>query len=209
MVALRAIVAKLRNRKFTVAEAAAMTGISVQQVNNLLDEIVPLGLAHAGNRKRELEYRGLFILPLACDLAKAEIPPNLRKKALQAALESPKNKHITITGTNLLVRIDNYRVQVSYGLTQLYLAEESVSSSPEIMQGEPCIRGTRIPVYVVAKLANVHGAEEALATYSTLSKQQVADAQLFAVAKPRRGAPKKIALPVAGHKVPKVFRRKK
>jgi uncharacterized protein (DUF433 family) len=58
------------------------------------------------------------------------------------------------------------------------------------MQGEPCVRGTRIPVYVVAAIARAKGRNEAIATYPSLSLAQVELAELFAQAHPRRGRPK-------------------
>ena len=81
MTALRAAKNWLRNREFTTAEASAMLGLSGVQVNNLIDELAQLGIAHSGDRKRAIEHRGLFSLKLCRDLILWDVGPALDSRS--------------------------------------------------------------------------------------------------------------------------------
>jgi uncharacterized protein (DUF433 family) len=171
MTALKAAKNRLRNREFTTAEASAMLGLSGVQVNNLIDELAQLGIAHAGDRKRAIEHRGLFSLKLCRDLILWDVGPALRLRVIRAALASDR-------------------------IRELQSAEGAVSSKREIMQGEPCMRGTRIPAYWVADIVEADGVAEAKKTYPQLTEKQIRSAHLYAMANPRRGRPKVIEWPV-------------
>lgn len=63
-----------------------------------------------------------------------------------------------------------------------------VSSAPEVMQGQACIKGTRIPVSVVLdNLAEGHSVDEIVKSYSRLTAEDVRAAIAYAaeVAKER------------------------
>lgn len=56
----------------------------------------------------------------------------------------------------------------------------SVSMNAEIMEGQPCIEGTRIPVRSVLRVLEHYGSiEEAIKRYPDLSTEQVKDAIYF------------------------------
>ena len=58
---------------------------------------------------------------------------------------------------------------------------ERITSDPGIMQGKPCIRGTRVPVeLVLEKLGAGLGAPEVLDAYPRLTREDVQAALLFA-----------------------------
>jgi len=198
-VAMKTVIAKFRNDEFKVAEAAAITGLTTIQVNNLIDEIAPLGIAASANGKRSVQYKGLFALPLIQDTNELATP-KLRREIISGALAKPRAKsvEIEVNGTKIAVLVKPSRELIQQGLRNLYEAKNGVSTNPEVMQGEPCIKGTRIPVYTIAKIASVQGVEKAQATYSTLSKRQVELAQLYAKARPRRGRPKRLVIPGKG-----------
>lgn len=71
-------------------------------------------------------------------------------------------------------------------------AQWAVVSDPEIRSGEPVVRGTRIPVYLLQDLKR-QGAtdEELLADYPSLDERSLASALLYADTHPRRGRPRK------------------
>ena len=197
MLRLRAIAARLRNRKFTPSEVSAMFGLTPTHVNNLIDEVASVGVAQVGNRKRLVEYRGLGAILLAEELVYCQLKPELRYEVLKQAVGT-RAKRIAVPGTNLSVLVQPYRQRAQEGARRLYEAEEAIQSREEVMQGEPCVRGTRIPAYIVAAIANAKGREEARATYPSLDLHQVELAELFAKAHPRRGRPKTTILPSAG-----------
>jgi uncharacterized protein (DUF433 family) len=174
-----------------------MFGYTSVQVNNLIDEVAPVGVAHVGSGKREVEYRGLFALLLAEELVFCQLKPELRYRVLERAVATRANR-ITVPGTNVSVLAQPYRERALEGVRRLYEAEEAVQSHRDIMHGEPCVKGTRIPVYIVAAIAGARGREEAIATYPNLDLRQVELAEVYAKAHPRRGRPRTTAVPSEG-----------
>jgi uncharacterized protein (DUF433 family) len=208
-VAMKTITARLSNRDFTAAEVSAMLSLEPVEVSNLIAEIAPLGVADAGKGKRTVQYRGLFAMLVAKELVHCQLPPEMRAQTLRRALRVT-GRRVSVPGTKLEVIVESYRKQANLGLRSLYEAEASVEKSRAIMQGEPCIKGTRIPAYVVAAIASAHGVDEALATYPSLKKHQVELASIWVTAHPRRGRPKKTIMPPEAKVVSKkVVRRKK
>jgi hypothetical protein len=62
--------------------------------------------------------------------------------------------------------------------------------------------GTRVPVYdVAASVAAGYPMDRILASYPSLSREQVELAALYAEANPQRGRPKQSILPLSGMKV--------
>jgi uncharacterized protein (DUF433 family) len=206
---MKTIAAKLSSRAFTTSEVGAVLGLDTIEVNNLIDEIAPLHVVHAGSGKRTVQYRALFAMLVARELVSCQLKPTMRPQALAEALKL-KGKRIPVPGTSLEVLVEPHRKQVNQGLRLLYAAEASVEKNPAIMQGEPCIKGTRVPVHVVAAIASARGLDGALATYPFLKRRQVELAIIYAKAHPRRGRPKKTVLPVEGKVVSqRVIERKK
>jgi uncharacterized protein (DUF433 family) len=88
------------------------------------------------------------------------------------------------------VRIAEQVQRVEERLAQIELARAFVVSDPEVRAGEPAVRGTRIPVYVLAELAaQGAGTEELLEDYPALTAESLEAALLFARMYPRRGRP--------------------
>lgn len=54
------------------------------------------------------------------------------------------------------------------------------------MGGEPCIAGTRVPVYMISALAAEIGVEETLETYPFLGREKIELALVYAAAHPGR-----------------------
>ncbi len=191
---LKIVTAKLGNRHFTTSEVGAILGMHQTEVNNLIDEVDHLGVTRSGNGVRTVAYRGLFSLLVARELIRCQLKPELRFDTLAAALTA-KGKRVAVPGTNLELLLDPLRKEINRGLRALYDAEAAVASKADIMQGEPCVKGTRVPVYVLGAIASAHGIDEALSTYPFLQRRQVELAQLFMKAHPRKGRPKRVALP--------------
>jgi len=191
---LKSITAKFANRCFTTSEVGAILNMQQTEVNNLIDEIGHLGVTRSGNGVRTVAYRGLFALLVARELIRCQLKPELRPDTFAGALKA-KGKRVAVPGTNLELLLDPLRKEVNRGLRALYDAEAVVASKAEIMQGEPRIKGTRVPVYLLGAIASAHGLDEAHATYPFLQRRQVELARLFTKAHPRKGRPKRVALP--------------
>lgn len=152
-----------------------------------------MGLSKKAAAKDSIDYKGLFAVLMADDLIKYQLAKDIRSKALAQALA--KNTTRVEPTPVLSVVVSGYREKAQKGLSALYEAEENVETSKEIMQGEPCIRGTRVPVYVLAAIAAKHGIEEAQKTYPFLSRSNLEHAILYAKAHPRKGRPKTTTFP--------------
>jgi uncharacterized protein (DUF433 family) len=193
MLARKILPPRLRNRKFTTAQASAVLGIPQKQINHLIDDLAPLGLATAGQGERSIEYKGLLALSLAQELTD-HVRADLRAPTLRGAVFSGA-KYITVPDTSLLVLTKPHRDRVTGGLRALHEAEGDIVTSAQVMQGEPCIKGTRVPAYMIAAIADQRGVSEAVNTYSFLSETQVERAIVYAKAYPRKGRPKSVSLP--------------
>jgi uncharacterized protein (DUF433 family) len=67
---------------------------------------------------------------------------------------------------------------------RLRAAERMVVSTHGVMGGEPCIAGTRVPVYMISALAAEVGVEETLETYLFLGRERIELALVYAAAHP-------------------------
>lgn len=75
-------------------------------------------------------------------------------------------------------------------------AEAMVVSDPEIMAGTPVIRGTRIPVQLVAEMRKQGASiEEILSGYSSLTRELIELADIYAQAHPLRRSKPQTRLP--------------
>lgn len=90
------------------------------------------------------------------------------------------------------VDIQPMKIAVQRGLTALENAKKMVVSTPEILSGTPCFKGTRIPVYYIANMiANGDQVPSILKAYPRLDEEQVDAATLYAKAYPLRDRWKK------------------
>jgi uncharacterized protein (DUF433 family) len=68
--------------------------------------------------------------------------------------------------------------------------EAAVISDPEVLDGTPVLRGTRVPVYdVAASVSAGMTMDRILAAYPSLKPDQVELATLYAAANPQHGRP--------------------
>ena len=80
--------------------------------------------------------------------------------------------------------------EVMRGLKEVSTAEEWVTSSPGIRGGEPVVRGTRVPVYLLADLqAKGVSSEEILADYPSVTPEALQAAITWSKLHPKRGRP--------------------
>jgi uncharacterized protein (DUF433 family) len=58
-----------------------------------------------------------------------------------------------------------------------------IEAKPDVMMGKPCIKGTRIPVYLILqKMAAGEGSEQLLAAYPQLTSEDLAACLEYAAA---------------------------
>jgi len=183
-------------RLFTPAEAAAVSGLALKAVNNVIDKrIVPIVRpVTPGKRtsRRYLTREDLLRLRLEHGLA-GRLPVEHRQ-ALFRELASRPDAETLKADDLLIVDIGAARRQVENRVRDLEEAEAAIHSDPGIMGGEPVIKGTRMPVYnIVAQLEAGATEDEMVEGRTNLNKRHLALARVWVAAHPRRGRPKTMA----------------
>ena len=93
--------------------------------------------------------------------------------------------------------ISSHTERASKTKTRLKRAEALVVSDREVMSGEPCIKGTRVPVYLIGELARAHGVSRTHEMYPFLTEEKIELALLYVSEHPRKGRPPRPRLPRA------------
>lgn len=181
-------------------EAAFVTGLSRKAVDQAIDrrEVAP-GSAPEGGA-RSLGYPELVYLRLRRDVgdmlslqARRTLYDELRKcLSLNAKTSMVKLGPVTVA-------VEPAVASVRRRLALLRRAQRFVVVDPEVRAGEPVVRGTRVPVYVLADLA-AQGAprEELLEDYPSVTPEALDAALLYARLHPRRGRPRAAPWRAAG-----------
>jgi uncharacterized protein (DUF433 family) len=90
----------------------------------------------------------------------------------------------------MYLRLDSIVEEVMCGLKAVSTAEEWVTSEPGIRGGEPVVRGTRVPVYLLADLQSKGvSSEEILADYPSITPEALRAAITWSKLHPKRGRP--------------------
>lgn len=88
------------------------------------------------------------------------------------------------------LRLDSIVEEVMWALKEVSTAEEWVTSEPGIRGGEPVVKGTRVPVYLLADLqAKGVSSEEILADYPSVTPEALRAAITWSKLHPKRGRP--------------------
>lgn len=172
-------------------EAAFVTELSRKTIDQAIDrrEVRPLPSRQSGALHRALGYPELVYLRLRRDVGKTLSPSG--RKTLYLALRRglPDNPRLEFVEIGpVTVTLTEAVAQVRRRLAQILRAERYVSVRPDVRAGEPVIRGTRVPVHVLADLAD-QGAprEELLEDYPAVTPEALDAALLYARLHPRRG----------------------
>jgi uncharacterized protein (DUF433 family) len=128
-------------------------------------------------------------------LGVGKFPLALRRRIYRAVLAEP-NVDQPRESEAVVIEVSKARTDLKSATSDYKKAHAMVHMDPEIMGGIPVIRGTRIPVNLVAEMRRQGASvEEILDGYPSLSREQVALAELYGPAHPRRGPKTKTRLP--------------
>jgi uncharacterized protein (DUF433 family) len=210
--------ATLKNRNndpkpgLTPLETAWVTDLSPKTVNASLDrgEVKPRrprrgpGRTSAGSRT--LGPAEVIYLALRRDVGSA-LSPEARRELYAELVELTRkmwpewssastdrscNAELALAGGAVRVDITQACVRVLDRWNALRAANQLVISDPDIRSGEPVIRGTRIPVYLIAELVQQGVPMKEIAEdFPVLSTGQIQAALAYALTRPRRGRPRK------------------
>jgi uncharacterized protein (DUF433 family) len=177
--------------RYTPAQAAAATGLSLAAVHKAIDtRLVKPFMSKARARRRLLSTEQVLYLQLEAD-GLALLPLRTRREVARTIERSPRVDSVHVgNGHALVVEVRQARRKLVAALNRLARAERMVTCDPELMSGTPVYRGTRIPVYLVADmLAQQASVDEILEGYPSLSRSKVELAPVYVRAFPRRGRP--------------------
>jgi uncharacterized protein (DUF433 family) len=189
------------NEMLRTTEAAVVSRVTLRDVNRVIDEgILPEGFVTNDD--------GRYVLAAACTLisfyfesanaltseerlfAIRVTVPRLRK-SISFALPALMKEDWLVRHEFLTIDLAPFVKRAIERLGRLMDARDVVDSSPEILDGIPVIRGTRVPVHdVAASVSAGIPMERILSSYPTLDREKVELAALFAEANPTRGRPR-------------------
>jgi len=192
------------NETLTPTEAAVVSGVSVRDVHRMIDEhILPEGFYDTQDARSFKSHACVFIAFYfgAADRLTSEE----RQRAITLASRNSsdmKSRPRTIQDEFLTIDLAPFWKGVDERTVRLNAARAQVIEDNEILSGTPVIKGTRVPVYdVAASVAAGVPMEGILSSYSSINREQVELAALFAEANPQRGRPRHRMVPPPGAKI--------
>jgi uncharacterized protein (DUF433 family) len=157
-----------------------------------INKAVDTGLIRAGTRQgpggqgtlRILGKPELRFLKLA-DVLDKDLTPFGQRKIYEAIRRLPEQQHQLRLGV-LTVELLPVDRAIEERLVRLMALKNHVETQAS---GEPVIRGTTVPVHVVAGLAKGETVDEIMEDYPSLTRAQVETAIEYARAYPKKGRP--------------------
>lgn len=195
--------------EITPLEAAWLTELSPKTINATIDR-GELGVAtrergSSGKRERRLAPADVVYLALRKELteflsqrAKTELYERLVQLQWsdigrwRTSSDLPDDLEVGLAGGLVRIELTNTCRRLARRWAALCDATQLVISDPQIRGGEPVVRNTRVPVYLIADLVQQGaGMKEILADYPSLDAAMVRSALAYAQTHPRRGRPRK------------------
>lgn len=176
-------------------EAAFATDLPEKTINQAIDrqEVQTLPSRRRDDRERMLGFSDLVYLRLRSDVGRL-LSPEGKRRLRQQLGESIRNRenpaviNIGVVDVKVAPEIQVLRDR----LARIERARSFVVIDPDVRAGEPVVRGTRIPVHMLADLAGQGASqEELLEDYPALSAESLDAALLYARMHPRRGRPRR------------------
>jgi uncharacterized protein (DUF433 family) len=169
----------------TLSEAGYVVGQSTTSINRAIDRgVIKAKLNRRGkSRLREIGPAELRFLAISGEVDK-DLTPAARKKVYEAIRRLPADEHLFVIGV-MEFRLGEIDRRIGDRLRHL----EEVKTMVDVRAGEPVIRGTDIPAYVVAALASGQTTAEIIEDYPGLTATQIAAATEYAKIYPKPGRP--------------------
>lgn len=189
----------------TPSEAAVIAGVSVRDINRVIDEkLLPEGLATTEDGRRiQLAACPLvgFYFGAAKVLTAEERLLLIRRFAERITTDMAdrpfagwRKADWSVRDGFLTVSLAEFVAEADDRSARLAKAQDMVVEDPAILGGTPVIRGTRVPVHdVLASVTAGMSRERILAAYPGLDEVMLDLAVLYAEANPVRGRPRHVA----------------
>lgn len=209
----------------TPHEAAALAGINERDMHRAIDEgIVPDYLVQVSGKRRGFTPAACVLMGYYVGLAE-KLTGKERKRVVREAAprihdaflengnpSADSDTRFTASETNepedLSAQLRPFLARVRERLPRLQAARNLVTRAPDILNGTPVVRGTRIPVYTVAGTYAEEGPAGARDAYPDLDPETIELAKLYADTHPPRGRPRTHAVP-EGARAVRTWNRKR
>ncbi len=183
---------------YTLSEAAVVTQQSVTTINRLIDS-GPIAKQYVSQHKRQtrvLTKPDLLFLTALQDALLSTVSKASRarlytqiRESWQGEDESPEALQIS---ESVVVQLHVLVKRLLDRLVTFQQVKDFVEVDPEVRGGEPVVRGTRIPVQLVADMLDQGASkDEILRGYPTLAGKPLDLARVYARAYPKQGRPPK------------------
>ena len=171
-------------------EAAFVAGLPRKTVEQAIDrgEVKP-ARAEPGERERVLDEAAVVYLRIRGEVG--DLLTAKARKEVYRALRTEESVRSQLDLGPIEVSTKEAVRTVRERMARLRRARAAVEVDPEIRGGEPVVRGTRIPVYMLADLERAGEARDRiLEDYPALDADLLEDALLYVSLNPRRGRPR-------------------
>jgi uncharacterized protein (DUF433 family) len=193
----------------TPPEAAVVAGVTVRDINRVIDEkILPerfytleggrhlhlaacplVGFYFHAAKALTSEERGLLIRRLS-----ERLGPEMERRPIAHWRKNSRPADWTVNDGFLTVSLWKFATDAEDRHAKLAEARKRVVEDPNILGGTPVVRGTRIPVYdVAASVAAGLPRVSIRSAYPGLDDRAIELATIYAAATPPRGRPKRPA----------------
>lgn len=185
---------RLADARLTLPEASFVTGLSLKAIDREIDaHIVSPPRAEPDLEKRRLRWiagpDAVYLL-LVRDVH-GELSPSLRRKVREAVWDAIADDRAYARLAWLMLPVREAGQEVLGRIETLERAKhEYVESRPEVLGGEPVVKGTRVPARMVAELVRRGASKDELREDFDLTPEQVDAAVLFDRVTPKRGRPR-------------------
>lgn len=181
------------------AEAAIVAGVSVRDVNRVIDEHILPEKITVRKRGRFIQSNSCFLISFyfqsADDLtaeARRDAISKIHSRFKNVWAHFPKQEDQPLIVETRYLKIDfmPFLQSSSQRLADLQKIKNAIVVDPEILGGMPVYTGTRIPVHnVAASLREGATIDEVKEAYPSLSEELIRLAPLYADSHPIKGRP--------------------
>ena len=179
-------------REYTPAQASVLANLPLPAVHKVIERrlIRPRRMRAGRSILRMLNWQQVLYLRLEAEGVR--LLPISARRAIAKQIEAFPGKDIAVPGggSALVIQVKSVRRELDKDLKRLERAAEIAISDPEVMQGTPVYRRTRIPIQLIAYMVRQGTKiDEILEGYPALDREKVELAPLYVQAFPRRGRP--------------------
>jgi uncharacterized protein (DUF433 family) len=174
-----------KDYRLSIPEAAFVCGLGARTINGEIDaRIISVGRA-----ERTLEWADLLYLEATKEVRR-HFAPELRKSLHKAIFKAVAAEETEAHFHHFVIRLDHLADELLGSFNKLEeTIQRHIEECPQVLNGEPVLRGTRLAVRHLADLVKRGATSEELQEDYEISAEQVEAALIYDRTHPRRGRP--------------------